>query len=100
MQRIRKAGKRDSIEREIIEELRWRGAIVVQLDAPVDLLVGHLGVWYPVEVKSGAAAPMRASQELFFAQCDGAHLPYYVLSHLDDVLTFIKITGPHSQQIG
>lgn len=88
MQRIRKAGKRDKIERDIISELERLGAIVCQLDAPVDLLVGWQGVWYPVEVKSGPSASVRDSQLEFFDRCDLKGLPYYVFSHIDDVLTF------------
>lgn len=94
MQRIRKAGKRDKIERQIIVELERLGAKVWQLDAPVDLLVGFRGKFYPVEIKSGGAASMRPSQVQFFQDCDAAGLPYFIFDHIDDTLAFIKLIDP------
>lgn len=94
MQRIRKAGKRDKIERGIIDELERLGAKVYQLDGPVDLLVGFDKKWYPVEIKSGAHASVRDSQLTFFRECDAEQLPYFIFDHLDDTMTFIT-AGPH-----
>lgn len=89
MIRIRKTGKRDKIEPQIIAELRRLGAKVWQLDEPVDLLVGWQGAWYPVEIKSGPGAPISKSQAQFFADCDAVNLPYFIFDHIDDSLTFI-----------
>ena len=95
MQRIRKTGKRDKIEREVIVELERLGAKVWQLDAPVDLLVGYAGKFYAVEVKSTAASSVRPSQVRFFQDCDAAELPYFIFDHIDDTLTFITdLDGP------
>lgn len=47
---------RDSNESEIIDALRKAGAHVVQLDQPVDLLVGFGGKTHLVEVKAPGAS--------------------------------------------
>lgn len=84
-------GKRDKLEPVIIAELRARGALVVQLDRPVDLLVGYAGAWSLAEVKSGRSAPMRPSQLTMFAQAQAAGCPIYLIDDLDDVETHYPI---------
>lgn len=49
----RRASKRDSNEKVIIEALRKAGAFVQPLD-PIDLLVGYRGRWHVLEVKDAA----------------------------------------------
>lgn len=50
---MRRAAKRDTSEREIINMLVGCGFSVYQLNQPVDLLVGHRGKNFLVECKSG-----------------------------------------------
>lgn len=61
----RHAKARDANERAIVEALRHAGAYVVQLDKPLDLLVGFRGIWHVIEVKmpNGRITP---AQETFF----------------------------------
>lgn len=47
-----RANRRDVGERDIIDALKAIGATVVQLDKPVDLLVGYCGRNYLLEVKA------------------------------------------------
>jgi hypothetical protein len=49
----RRAAKRDAAEPEIVSTLQQCGFSVYRLDQPVDLLVGHRGRNYLVEVKTG-----------------------------------------------
>lgn len=91
MNRIRKAGKRDANEKEIIEELERLGALVIQLDQPVDLLVGWRGCWYPVEIKAGPDSPITKGQSTFF-QAAGRHdLDSFIFDHIDDCLGLLKV---------
>ena len=61
----RYAKKRDDCERGIIQALEAAGALVVQLDQPLDLLVGYGRQWWLLEVKmpKGKLTP---SQDEFF----------------------------------
>jgi hypothetical protein len=51
----RYAKKRDTSERPIIEALKSMGMDVVQIDRPVDLLIGWRGMNLLAEVKTGKA---------------------------------------------
>lgn len=51
MSKHRRAAKRDSNEREIIEALQELGAYVDQ-ESNIDLFVLYKGVWYAMEVKT------------------------------------------------
>ena len=90
--RSKHPAQRDTIEPVIITELESRGALVIQLDFPVDLLVGYLGKWVLAEVKSGDKAPFRLSQLRFLDQCKLRGLTAVVLDDLDDVDTYFPIT--------
>ena len=61
----RRTGSADVNEHEIIRELQDRGATVIVIDRPVDLVVGYLGVWTFVEVKASPTATVRGSQQTF-----------------------------------
>ena len=52
---LRHAKKRDTSERAIINALKQFGMDVIQIDQPVDLIVGWRGVNYLAEVKTGKA---------------------------------------------
>ena len=53
----RYAKKRDISERPIIEALKAVGMDVVQIDRPVDLLIGWRGKTFIAECKTGKAKP-------------------------------------------
>jgi hypothetical protein len=69
----RYAKKRDLYEGEIIDALRHVGCSVVQLDTPVDLLVGFRGQTYLLEVKTGRKK-FTPGQEEFFGAWRGGDL--------------------------
>lgn len=50
---MRRAAKRDASEPEIVSALIQCGFSVYRLHQPVDLLVGHRGITFLVECKSG-----------------------------------------------
>lgn len=82
----------DANQAVIVKELRHRGAMVVILGQPVDLLVGWRGQWALVEVKSGPQAKIRPSQSAFLDQCRLAQVPCFLIDDLDDVETFFPIS--------
>lgn len=57
MKNVGYARKRDANEPEIIAALEAIGCTVYALDKPLDLLVGHGGKTYLLEVKDGAKPP-------------------------------------------
>lgn len=77
--------KVDANQAEIVRELRDRGALVVILGQPVDLLVGWQGGWSLVEVKSSPRAKIQPSQKDFLSQCEKANVPMFLISSLEDV---------------
>ena len=84
----RYAKRRDANEGLIVEALRQVGAVVVTLDTPVDLLVGHGGVWRLLEVKRPTGA-VRASQWGFIHDCQDKNLPAYIVRTVEDALQAI-----------
>ncbi len=81
----------DANQSEIVSELRGRGALVVILGQPVDLLIGWRGQWCLCEVKSGPKAKIQPSQKAFLEQCQAHHVPLFFLDHLDDVDSFFPV---------
>ena len=69
----RHAKCRDACEKGIIEALRAAGALVVQLDKPLDLLVGFDGAWWLIEVKMPGGR-LTAGQEKFLTDVAAAGL--------------------------
>ena len=60
------AKKRDDCERGIIQALEAAGALVIQLDQPLDLLVGYGRQWWLLEVKM-PGKKLTPAQDEFFA---------------------------------
>lgn len=92
--RYRHKGKtphRDANEPDIIRELQDRGAVVIQLDTPVDLVVGYRGTWTLVEIKNGPKAPFKPGQIEFLEDCRRRGLPVAIVDDLDDVDTLWPI---------
>jgi len=75
----------DANEAEIVAELRDRGALVVRIGQPVDLLVGYRGNWVLVEVKSSPKAKIQPGQQRFLDQCKDHQVACILVDHLDDV---------------
>ena len=71
----RSHNQRDANQTEIVAALRERGAYVVEIEHPLDLLVGWRGSWVLVEVKSGPKAKIRPSQKAFVDQVLAQDLP-------------------------
>ena len=81
----RSHNQRDANQAEIVAALRERGAVVVDIERPVDLLVGYNGEWSLVEVKSGPRAKIQPSQKKFLAQCEQNQVPCILMFSPKDV---------------
>ena len=79
------SGTPDSNEREVIIELEQRGALVVVIDRPTDLVVGYAGRWVFVEVKSSPRAKLRKSQKSFLQRAANQGLPSCVIRSMADI---------------
>ena len=88
---LRRNPRVDSNQSTIVKELRDRGALVVILGQPVDLLVGYRGEWALVEVKAGPRSKIQPSQTKFLDQCRDNQVPCFLLDDLDDVDTFFPL---------
>lgn len=84
---MRRAAKRDTTEKAIVEALRACGWSVEYLSLPdgPDLLLGRAGVTHLAEVKTGKKK-LRAGQERWHQGWRGA--PVFVLRSMDDVQAF------------
>ena len=87
-----RARSRDKNEPGIIAALEAAGATVVVMDKPLDLLVGHAGETYLLEVKNGNQPPswqrVTADQTEFFDNWHGK--PAVIVRTIDDALTAIN----------
>lgn len=86
------SGTPDANEREIIRELQDRGATVVVIDRPTDLVVGYLGRWTFVEVKASPSASIRKGQQAFLNRCAIQGLPAVIMDHLDDCDRYFPVS--------
>ncbi|MCA9759608.1 MAG: hypothetical protein KDA27_27680 [Candidatus Eisenbacteria bacterium] len=107
----RYATKRDLNERPIVDALRAVGATVVQLDKPVDLLVGFRRETFLLEVKQPKGR-LTDDQEEFFVEWQGGQL--FTVRSVEQALACIGATsqsrvndnreswetGPHGVSIG
>ncbi len=84
----------DANQAVIVKELRDRGALVVVLGQPVDLLVGYRGEWALVEVKAGPRSKIQPSQTKFLDQCRENQVACFLIDDLDDVETFFPLVDP------
>ena len=75
----RSHNQRDANQPEIVAALRERGAYVVEIEHPLDLLVGYDGAWCLVEVKAGPKARIRPSQKAFVEQVQAQNLPAIII---------------------
>lgn len=79
--------KRDGNEPEIVEAFKAHGIDVERADHPVDLLLGHRGVTWLVEVKNGPKAPLTSAQKAFFGRWRG-HAA--VITSVDEAIAFAQ----------
>jgi len=71
---IRRAARIDANQTAVVSALRAAGAYVWIIGLPVDLLVGHKGHTFLVEVKNGPRKRLTALQEDFFKNWSGSTL--------------------------
>jgi len=71
---MRRAARVDANQDQVISALRAAGAYVWIIGLPVDLLVGHKGHTFLVEIKDGPKKRLTALQEAFFAKWEGGTL--------------------------
>ena len=81
----RSHNQRDANQPEIVAALRERGAYVVEIEHPLDLLVGYNGNWILVEVKDGQKAKIRPSQQSFVDQVVAQNLPAIFIRSLHEL---------------
>ena len=87
----RRTGTPDANEAAIISELQARGATVLVLDQPVDLVVGYRGRWVLVEIKAGPKARIKKTQTEFMARCLLQSLPCYLIDDIANLDDFFPI---------
>jgi len=91
---MRKRGKVDLNQPEIVDALRKVGATIQSLanigNGCPDILVGHDGVWYVIEIKNGNLAPSKqrlTSDEDKWHQ--SAQTPVHVVNSVAEALKII-----------
>jgi hypothetical protein len=89
----RRTGTPDANESAIVTKLQDRGAIVLVLDRPVDLVVGYRGRWVLVEVKAGPKARIKKAQKDFIARCLLQSLPCYLIDDIADLDVFFPVNS-------
>ena len=94
----RSHNQRDANQPEIVAALRERGAYVVEIEHPLDLLVGYGGAWCLVEVKSSPKAKIRPSQKAFVAQVQAQDLPAIFIYTPADLDYFFPLKSPGSPE--
>ena len=91
----RYANRRDANEREIIDALEDIGCSVMQLNLPVDLLVGYRARNFLLEVKDGSKPPSRTKktrqQKEFMAGWNGQ---VRVVDNVEDAIAVV--TGSYA----
>lgn len=91
----RHAKRRDSNEKAIVTALERAGALVLRLDVPCDLLVGHRSTWRLLEVKDGEKPPsarmLTGMQALFAQDCQGHKLPFAVVTSPEEALLAVGV---------
>ena len=78
--------------------MRERGAYVVEIEHPLDLLVGYDSAWWLVEVKFGPKAKIRPSQRAFVAQVNAQNLPAIIIFDKKDLDNWFPLKDPSSNQ--
>ena len=82
---MRHAARRDANEPALIRLARQLGAVCINIQEPVDWLIGWRGRWYPCEIKT-ATGTYTDQQVLFIAAAKERELPVWTWRSEDDVL--------------
>ena len=82
---MRHAARRDNNEPELIALARGIGAMCINIQQPVDWLIGWRGCWYPCEIKT-ETGKYREGQILFLAAATERQLPAWTWRTEADVL--------------
>ena len=88
--RKRYGRKTDHNQKEVVELLKGVGAVPIQIEEPVDLLIGFRGKWYLAEVKNKSTyGTLTPQQEKFLELCEHKRLPFRVIYSGQEALEFI-----------
>jgi hypothetical protein len=87
---IRRAARVDANQQQVVSALRAAGAYVYIIGLPVDLLVGHEGKMYLVEVKDGPKKTLTRLQQDFFGNWCGGGL--HRINDAEEALRMIGVT--------
>ena len=82
---MRYAARRDANEPALIALARGIGAVCVNIQQPVDWLIGWRGCWYPCEIKAEKGT-YRDAQVKFFIAAKERQLPAWTWRTEADVL--------------
>lgn len=82
----RHARKKDANHAELVELFRKHGAYVIELERPVDLLIGYRRRWFTVEIKNPQGRNREQPAQIHHRQnCEHFGLPHYVLHSTDAI---------------
>jgi hypothetical protein len=94
---MRRAGRRDANEQEIIKAMRAEGAYVKQIndEGLFDLLVSYRGETLLVEVKDGAKPPsarrLTDAEQKFHDEWPGSDL--YIVNSVEEAIALLRTCG-------
>jgi len=94
---MRRAGRRDANEQEIIKAMRAEGAYVKQIndEGLFDLLVSYRGETLLVEVKDGAKPPsarrLTDAEQKFHDEWPGDNL--YIVNSVEEAIALLRTCG-------
>ena len=82
---MRRAARRDANEPALIQLAREIGAVCINIQEPVDWLIGWRGRWYPCEVKT-LKGDYTDQQVLFMGAAKERELQVWAWRTADDVM--------------
>lgn len=85
---MRRAARVDANQDQIVSALRGAGAYVWIIGLPVDLLVGHKGHTFLVEIKTDSKKRLTGLQDDFFENWSGS-----TLSRVDSPEAALRMIG-------
>jgi len=94
---MRRAGRRDANEQDIIKAMRAEGAYVKQIndEGLFDLLVSHRGETLLIEVKDGAKPPsarrLTDAEAKFHNEWPGSDL--YIVNSVEEAIALLRTCG-------
>jgi hypothetical protein len=94
---MRRAGRRDANEQDIIKAMRAEGAYVKQIndEGLFDLLVSYRGETMLIEVKDGAKPPsarrLTEAEQKFHDEWPGSDL--YIVNSVEEAIALLRTCG-------